>query len=193
MTFKLTYATMFNPPEELHGPFDAAMSRLSGTLGRQHPLHIAGVDRPARQLMPKRNPADHRQLLGEFGPDLRYVWRHLPLNDVHAHAQMAAEASEAAAAEDRFWEYYDSLFEDQQHLIGARISGQLVDQCRHQPLNRTRGRRAHPPGQPRPGPVQRGQHVTPEPGRVAIAVIQAQPRHRPAAAAGPVRQQRRFA
>jgi Na+/H+ antiporter NhaA len=57
-----------------------------------------------------------RQLLGEFGPDLRYVWRHLPLNDVHAHAQMAAEASEAAAAEGRFWEYYDSLFDDQGHL-----------------------------------------------------------------------------
>jgi protein-disulfide isomerase len=57
-----------------------------------------------------------RQLLGEFGPDLRYVWRHLPLNDVHAHAQMAAEASEAAAAEGRFWDYYDSLFDDQLHL-----------------------------------------------------------------------------
>jgi protein-disulfide isomerase len=57
-----------------------------------------------------------RELLGEFGPDLRYVWRHLPLNDVHAHAQMAAEASEAAAAEGRFWEYYDSLFGDQGHL-----------------------------------------------------------------------------
>jgi acyl-CoA reductase-like NAD-dependent aldehyde dehydrogenase len=66
MTFKLTYATMFNPPEELHGRFDAAMSRLTGTLGRQHHLHIAGVDRPVRQLMQKRNPADHGQLLGEF-------------------------------------------------------------------------------------------------------------------------------
>ena len=66
MTFKLTYATMFNPPEELHGRFDAAMSRLTGTLGGQHRLHIAGVDRPAQQVMEKRNPADQRQLLGEF-------------------------------------------------------------------------------------------------------------------------------
>jgi Na+/H+ antiporter NhaA len=57
-----------------------------------------------------------RQLLTEFGQDVRYVWRHLPLNDVHAHAQLAAEASEAAAAQGRFWEYYDSLFEDQSHL-----------------------------------------------------------------------------
>jgi protein-disulfide isomerase len=64
-----------------------------------------------------------RQLLTEFGQDVRYVWRHLPLNDVHAHAQLAAEASEAAAAEGRFWEYYDSLFEDQSALgVGDLIA-----------------------------------------------------------------------
>ena len=38
-----------------------------------------------------------RGLLDEFGDELRYVWRHLPLNDVHPNAQMAAEAVEAAA------------------------------------------------------------------------------------------------
>ncbi|MHB8532434.1 MAG: DsbA family protein, partial [Solirubrobacteraceae bacterium] len=48
--------------------------------------------------------------------DLRYVWRHLPLNDVHSHAQLAAEASEAAAAQGQFWEYYDGLFEHQDEL-----------------------------------------------------------------------------
>ena len=57
-----------------------------------------------------------RQLLTDFGHDVRYVWRHLPLNDVHAHAQMAAEASEAAGAQGHFWDYYDSLFEDQSKL-----------------------------------------------------------------------------
>ena len=41
-----------------------------------------------------------RELLRDFG-DLRYVWRHLPLNDVHPHAQLAAEAAEAAAAQGR--------------------------------------------------------------------------------------------
>ena len=40
-----------------------------------------------------------RELLADFG-DLRYVWRHLPLNDVHPSAQIAAEASEAAAAQE---------------------------------------------------------------------------------------------
>jgi Na+/H+ antiporter 1 len=37
-----------------------------------------------------------RELLVSFGDDLRYVWRHLPLTDVHPHAEMAAEAAEAA-------------------------------------------------------------------------------------------------
>jgi hypothetical protein len=50
-----------------------------------------------------------RQLLDSFGDDLRYVWRHLPLNDVHSHAQMAAEAAEAAAAQGAFWEMHDTL------------------------------------------------------------------------------------
>jgi len=50
-----------------------------------------------------------RELLSSFGDDLRYVWRHLPLNDVHPSAQLAAEASEAAAAQGKFWEMYDAL------------------------------------------------------------------------------------
>jgi hypothetical protein len=44
-----------------------------------------------------------RELLANFGGDLRYVWRYLPLNDVHAHAQLAAEAAAAAAAQGRTW------------------------------------------------------------------------------------------
>ena len=50
-----------------------------------------------------------RELLDSFGDDLRYVWRHLPLNDVHPNAQMAAEAAEAAAAQGAFWEMHDKL------------------------------------------------------------------------------------
>jgi Na+/H+ antiporter NhaA len=51
-----------------------------------------------------------RQLLAEFGNELRYVFRHLPLADVHEHAQLAAEASEAAHAQGKFWEMHDLLF-----------------------------------------------------------------------------------
>jgi protein-disulfide isomerase len=57
-----------------------------------------------------------RELLSSFGDELRYVWRHLPLNDVHANAQMAAEASEAAAAQGAFWEMNDKLLSHQDDL-----------------------------------------------------------------------------
>ncbi|HEY7892173.1 MAG TPA: Na+/H+ antiporter NhaA [Solirubrobacteraceae bacterium] len=50
-----------------------------------------------------------RELLSSFGGELRYVWRHLPLSDVHLRAQLAAEASEAAGAQGSFWEFYDAL------------------------------------------------------------------------------------
>jgi Na+/H+ antiporter NhaA len=48
--------------------------------------------------------------------DLLYVWRHLPLSDVHPQAQLAAEAAEAAGAQDRFWELHDKLLAHQDHL-----------------------------------------------------------------------------
>jgi Na+/H+ antiporter NhaA len=53
-----------------------------------------------------------RELLADFG-DLRYVWRHLPLNDVHPYAQLAAEATEAAADQGRFWDLHDLLLRHQ--------------------------------------------------------------------------------
>jgi Na+/H+ antiporter NhaA len=56
-----------------------------------------------------------RQLRDEFA-DVRYVWRHLPLNDVHPRAQVAAEASEAAANQDAFWEMHDLLLDHQDAL-----------------------------------------------------------------------------
>ena len=57
-----------------------------------------------------------RELLLSFGDDVRYAWRHLPLNDVHPNAQMAAEAAEAAAAQGAFWEMHDQLLEHQDEL-----------------------------------------------------------------------------
>jgi Na+/H+ antiporter NhaA len=56
-----------------------------------------------------------RELLADFG-DVRYVWRHLPLSDVHPNAQLAAEAAEAAAAQGAFWEMHDLLLEHQGDL-----------------------------------------------------------------------------
>jgi Na+/H+ antiporter NhaA len=57
-----------------------------------------------------------RELLAAEGDELRYVFRHLPLPDVHPFAQIAAEAAEAAGAQGRFWEMHDLLFEHQGDL-----------------------------------------------------------------------------
>src|SRR5690348_16292895 len=46
----------------------------------------------------------------------RYVYRHFPLVKKHPHAQLAAEASVAAALQDRFWPMHNILFEIQAHL-----------------------------------------------------------------------------
>jgi protein-disulfide isomerase len=56
-----------------------------------------------------------RELLRDFG-DVRYVWRHLPLNDVHPHTLLAAEAAVAAAEQGAFWEMHDLLLEHQDAL-----------------------------------------------------------------------------
>jgi len=63
-----------------------------------------------------------RELLADFG-DVRYVWRHLPLSDVHPRAQLAAEASEAAAAQGAFWEMHDLLLDHQDALRPSDLLG----------------------------------------------------------------------
>jgi len=66
-----------------------------------------------------------RELLQSFGADLRYVWRHLPLNDVHPRAEVAAEAAEAAAAQGAFWDMHDRLLADQELLDLGRHAEEL--------------------------------------------------------------------
>jgi len=55
----------------------------------------------------------------ELGTELRFVFRNFPLRDLNARAQRAAEAAEAAAAQGRFWEMHDLLFEHQ-HALSDR-------------------------------------------------------------------------
>jgi protein-disulfide isomerase len=63
-----------------------------------------------------------RELVSEFG-DVRYVWRHLPLLDVHPRAQLAAEAAEAAHAQGAFWPMHDLLLEHQDRLSSDDVVG----------------------------------------------------------------------
>jgi Na+/H+ antiporter NhaA len=68
-----------------------------------------------------------RDLRERFGDDLRYVFRHLPLTDVHEHADLAAQAAEAAGAQGRFWEMHDVLFRRQAELEPEDLVGYAAD------------------------------------------------------------------
>jgi protein-disulfide isomerase len=56
-------------------------------------------------------------MLDHFGPQVRFVFRHFPLREVHRHAELAAEAAEAAGAQGKFWPFHDLLF-THQHRLG---------------------------------------------------------------------------
>ncbi len=66
MTFKLTYATMFDPPAEMHDRFEAALITVKAGLGATHAQFIGGVDVAAATTYPKLSPIDVREVLGHF-------------------------------------------------------------------------------------------------------------------------------
>jgi Na+/H+ antiporter NhaA len=87
-----------------------------------------------------RGPADASVTLVEYGDfecgfcgqaeaavrqidDVRFVWRHLPLEDVHPQAYLAALASEAAAAQGAFWEMHDLMLANQEELSFRNLAG----------------------------------------------------------------------
>jgi protein-disulfide isomerase len=57
-----------------------------------------------------------KALIRNYGDQLRYVYRHFPLTEVHPYAEPAAETAEFAGAHRRFWQMHDLLFENQQRL-----------------------------------------------------------------------------
>ncbi|RPI11863.1 MAG: aldehyde dehydrogenase family protein, partial [Lysobacterales bacterium] len=84
MSFRLTYATMFDPPEAMHERFDSALATVRAGLGARHLLHVGGEDRPAARYAACSGPIDRRVVLGEFAVASRH--------DV----TMAMESAEAA-------------------------------------------------------------------------------------------------
>lgn len=84
MSFKLTYASMYNPPADLHTRFDAAMAEVKAGLGNLHPLYLDGRDVAAATHDARRSPIDQRQVYGQF-----------PLASVE-QAQQAMAAAHAA-------------------------------------------------------------------------------------------------
>jgi 1-pyrroline-5-carboxylate dehydrogenase len=66
MSFKLTYATMFDPPEELHDRYEAALDQVRANLGQQYGMIINNEDRFATNQFKSKNPANTDEILGYF-------------------------------------------------------------------------------------------------------------------------------
>ncbi len=64
--FRLTYATMFDPPEELHTSFERAMAAVKADLGREYPMFIGGAERKAAEKFQDISPIDYDMVLGVF-------------------------------------------------------------------------------------------------------------------------------
>ena len=57
-----------------------------------------------------------KELMNQFGSQIKFVFRNFPLSEMHEYARTAALAAEAAALQGKFWEMHDSIFENQQDL-----------------------------------------------------------------------------
>src|ERR1700720_1262589 len=96
MNFKLTYATMFNPPAEMHTRLDAALAELNRSLGAPHPLYINGEDRVTAKHDTRRSPIDQRRILGHFS-----LATTDDVNDAMVAAQAAFPGWRATPREER--------------------------------------------------------------------------------------------
>ena len=67
-TFRLTYSTMFDPPEALHRHFDDALAAVRATLGAEHAMWFGGADARAARQFAVHGPIDRRVVLGRFHP-----------------------------------------------------------------------------------------------------------------------------
>lgn len=68
-------------------------------------------------------------LIAKYGDKIKFQYRHFPLAGIHPYAYRAAEASECAADQGKFWEYYNLLFANQQSLTRSALQSfaQKVD------------------------------------------------------------------
>ncbi|MER6321371.1 Na+/H+ antiporter NhaA [Streptomyces coelicoflavus] len=99
--------------DHILGPPDAPLTLVEyGDFECPFCAHATGVTKELRQ---------------RFGDRFRYVFRHLPLTDVHPHAELAARAAVAAEAQGRFWEMHDLLYQHQDELEYEDTAGYAAD------------------------------------------------------------------
>ncbi len=103
--FKLTYSTMFNPPEEMHTRFEEGLARVKANLGQEHGMLIDGKDHFSAEKFEDRSPADTDVVLGIFqkgtAEDARLalaaarrafpMWSHMPWQERIAILRRAAD------------------------------------------------------------------------------------------------------
>jgi acyl-CoA reductase-like NAD-dependent aldehyde dehydrogenase len=119
MSFKLTYATMFDPPADMHMRFDAALAEVNETLGATHALYINGEDRVTASHDTRRGPIDQRRVLGHFS--LASVD---DVNDAMAAAQPAFPGWRATSMAERvrLLKRVATLIEERVYHIGAALT-----------------------------------------------------------------------
>jgi protein-disulfide isomerase len=110
-------------PPRLRPPVDARLDHIRGR--RDAPLALVEYGDYACPHTSAAAAAVERAR-ARHGERLRYVFRHLPLEDAHPHAPLAAEAAQAAGAQGRFWELHDRLMA----ADGDLDPGELVDHAR---------------------------------------------------------------
>jgi len=111
-------------PRVLDRPVDPAVDHIRGPVDA--PLTLVEYGDFECPFCAKATGAA-RELAERFGPELRYVFRHLPLADVHPHAELAARAAVAAGFQGRFWEMHDLLFANQDELEYEDIAGYAAE------------------------------------------------------------------
>lgn len=118
-TFAATRTPEEHIPVRLDPPVDTGRDHVRGRLDA--PLTVVEFADFECPFCARATGVMH-DLEARFGDQLRYVFRHLPL-EVHPHAELAAEAAEAAGAQGRFWEMHDRLFEHPERLTAADLLG----------------------------------------------------------------------
>jgi protein-disulfide isomerase len=105
--------------EELAGTADATVVRIPVELGNASAVGPANAPVTIIEFSDFQCPFCGRsfptvkQILDEYGDDVRFAYKHYPLISIHPRAQKTAEASECARDQGKFWEFHDALFENQ--------------------------------------------------------------------------------
>jgi protein-disulfide isomerase len=101
----------------------AAVTPVDQTLGPEHaPVVVVEYGDFECPSCKQAAPAV-KLLLERFEEQVRFAYRHFPLEEVHPHALLAAEAAECAGAQGKFWQMHDLLFANQEHLKPKHLHG----------------------------------------------------------------------